>query len=213
MELKNLFNPKVVAVIGASRDPEKVGNVLMKNIMESGSGRTVIPINPSASEVLGKVSYKSIKDPKEKIDLAVIAVPAKSVMDSVKECNEKGVRDLIIVTSGFSEMGNKKTEEKLKSFLNQNKMRAVGVNCLGIYDAKSSLNALFIPKERMKFPKPGGISFVCQSGAIGLAIIDLAAARGYRFSKFISYGNATQLDESDYLEYLSEDKDTRVRCM
>ncbi len=213
MELKNLFNPKTVAVIGASRNPEKVGNVLMKNIMESSSKRIVIPINPNAPEILGKKSYKNIKEVKEKVDLAIIAVPAKFVLESVKECNDKGVKDLVIVTSGFSEMGDKTAEDNLKSFLDQNKMRAVGVNCLGIYDAQSSLNALFIPRERMKFPKPGGISFVCQSGAIGLAIIDLAAARGYRFSKFVSYGNATQLDESDYLEYLSNDKDTKVICM
>ncbi len=213
VDLKNLFNPKTVAVIGASRNPEKVGHVLFRNLLESNQDRIIFPINLNAKEVLGKKSYKNVKEIKEKIDLAIIAIPAKFVFDSVKECKDKGIKDLIIVSSGFSEMGDKTLEEKIKNFLNKYKMRAVGVNCLGIYDAQSSMNALFIPRERMEFPKPGGISFVCQSGAIGLAIIDLAAARGYKFSKFVSYGNATQLDESDYLDYLANDKNTKVICM
>jgi len=215
MELGKFFNPKTVAVIGASRNPEKVGNVLLKNLIESGEklGRQIIPINPNAKEVLGKKAYPSISDTKEKIDLAIIAIPAKFVLESVEQCKEKNVKNLIIVTSGFSETGDKETEIRLRDYLNANGMKAIGVNCLGIFDAHTSMDALFIPKTKMRRPSAGGISFVCQSGAIGLAIIDIAAEKDYKFAKFISYGNATQLDESDYLEYLAKDKDTKVICM
>ncbi len=215
MELEKFFNPKTVAVIGASRNPEKVGNVLLKNLIESGErlGRKIIPINPNAQEVLGKRAYSKITDAKEKIDLAIIAIPANLVSAAVEQCKEKNVKNIIIVSSGFSETGDKETETRLKDYLNANGMKAIGVNCLGIFDAHTSMDALFIPKTKMRRPKAGGISFVCQSGAIGLAIIDIAAEKDYKFAKFISYGNATQLDESDYLEYLAKDKDTKVICM
>lgn len=215
MELEKFFNPKTVAVIGASRNPEKVGNVLLKNLIESGEklGRNIIPINPKAKQVLEKKAYPKITDVKEKVDLAMIAIPAKFVLNAVGQCKEKGVKNLIIVTSGFSETGDKETEKRLRDYLNTNGMKAIGVNCLGIFDAHSNMDALFIPKSKMLRPKAGGISFVCQSGAIGLAIMDIAAEKDYRFAKFISYGNATQLDESDYLEYLVKDKKTKVICM
>lgn len=215
MELDSLFNPKTVAVIGASRNPEKVGNVLLKNLIDSSRelGRKIIPINPNAEEILGEKSYPSVLKVNEKIDLAVIAIPAEFVLGILKECSRKNIKNVIIISSGFSEIGKKELEEKIKDFLNEHGMKAIGANCLGIYDAYSSLDALFIPKSRMKRPEPGGISFVCQSGAIGLAIVDIATEKGYKFSKFISYGNATQLDESDFLEYLSQDKNTKVICM
>ena len=215
MELEKFFNPKTVAVIGASRNPEKVGHVLLKNLVESGEKmkRNIIPINPNAKEILEKKAYPKITDVKERIDLAIIAIPAKFVPQAVEQCKEKGVKNLIIVSSGFSETGDKETEKRLKDYLDTNKMMAIGVNCLGIFDAHTSMDALFIPKTKMRRPAAGGISFVCQSGAIGLAIIDIAASEDYRFAKFISYGNATQLDESDYLEYLAKDKDTKVICM
>ena len=214
MELDKFFNPKTVAVIGASRKPDKVGHVLMKNLIySSGKDREIIPINPSAEEVLGKKAYSKVTDVKGKIDLAIIAIPAQFVQESVEQCDEKGIKNLVIVTSGFSETGDKEGEKKLKDFLDSKRMKAIGVNCLGIFDAYDSLDALFIPQYKMKRPAPGGISFVCQSGAIGLAIMDIAAEKDYKFAKFISYGNATQLDESDYLEYLAHDEHTKVICM
>lgn len=213
IDLKNFFQPKRVAVIGASRNPNKVGHVILKNIIDGGFPGEVIPINPNAENIFNRHSYASLKDVKGQVDLAVIAVPAALVMDVLKECDAKNIRDILMVTAGFRESGNIDLEKQMLDFLNKKKMRMVGPNCLGIYDAYHQLDTLFLPRYRLKRPRPGGISFVCQSGAIGSAILDIATEKGHRFSKFISYGNATQIDETDLMEYLGADKNTKVICM
>ncbi len=213
MNLHNFFNPKTIAVIGVSRNPSKIGHVLFSNIIEGKFQGQLFAVNPEMSEVLGKKCFASIKKIPEKIDLAIIAVPSAQVLSSVKECKEKGVRDLLIISAGFTEVGKIDLEKKLKEYLNKNKMNCIGVNCLGIYDAYSNLDALFIPRYRLKRPEKGKISFVCQSGAIGAAILDIATEKNHKFSKFISYGNATDIDESDLLKYLGEDENTKVICL
>ncbi|MBX4196814.1 CoA-binding protein [Candidatus Pacearchaeota archaeon] len=211
--MKNFFEPHSIAVVGVSRNPNKVGHVIFKNLIEGGFAGDVIPINPETSQILNYKVYSSITKVSKKIDLAIIAVPANVVLKVVKECNHVNVKNLLIVSAGFGEIGNKKLEDELRNYLNENKMSAIGVNCLGIYDAYHNLDALFIPRYRLRRPKPGGISFVCQSGAIGAAILDKATEEHHTFSKFISYGNATDIDESDLLEYLAEDKHTNVICL
>ncbi len=134
-------------------------------------------------------------------------------MTTTLEDFKKKIKDVLIVTAGFGEVGNHKLEEQLKDKLNKNGMRCVGVNCLGVFDAHHKFDTLFLPRYRLTRPKAGGISFVCQSGAIGSAILDIAAYSGYSFSKFVSYGNATQLDESDIIEYLLHDESTKVICL
>ncbi len=213
MQLDNFFNPRSVAVIGASRNPAKIGHVIMKNMVDGGFKGRVFPINPEAREILGYKVYNSILGINEVIDLAVIAVPAEFVLKVVDECNKKKIKDLLIVTAGFGEVGNHKLEEQLKEKLDKYGMRCIGVNCLGVFDAHHRFDTLFLPRYRLTRPKAGGISFVCQSGAIGSAILDIAAYSGYSFSKFVSYGNATQLDESDIIEYLLNDENTKVICL
>ncbi len=213
VNLENFFKPKNIAVIGASRDQNKVGSVILKNIIKGGFKGEVFPINPNADLILGKRAYPSVKKVEAKIDLAVVAIPAGKVLGVVKECKEKKISDLLIISSGFSEVGNNKLEGQLKEFLNKNKMRAIGVNCLGIFDAYNNLDTLFLPRYRLKRPAAGAISFVCQSGAIGSAILDIATDQGHKFSKFISYGNATDIDESDLLEYLGKDENTKAICL
>ncbi|MBI2451468.1 CoA-binding protein [Candidatus Pacearchaeota archaeon] len=212
-DLKNFFQPGSIAVIGASRNPNKVGHVLFKNIIEGGFKHEVFPINPNTDLILNKKVYPSILKVEKKVDLAIIAVPAESVLKTVQECNKKNIKNLLIITSGFKEIGRVDLEEKLQIFLKKNKINCIGVNCLGIYDSYNKLDALFIPRYRLKRPEPGTISFVCQSGAIGAAILDIATEQGHKFSKFISYGNATDIDESDLLEYLSHDEKTKVICL
>ncbi len=213
MDLHNFFRPKRIAVIGVSRNMNKVGHVIFKNLIDGNFPGEVFPVNRNAESLFNKACYKSVKHIPGKIDLGVIAVPADSVLEVIKECADKKIKDVLIVTAGFREIGNLALEEKLQELLNKNKMRCVGVNCLGIYDAHHKLDTLFLPRYRMERPKPGGISFVCQSGAIGSAILDIAAEKGHKFAKFISYGNATQVDESDLIEYLGDDKNTKVICL
>ena len=213
MKLDNFFKPKNIAVVGASRNANKVGHQALKNSLETHKGK-VFAINPNADEILGLKCYKSIKTIKEKIDLVLLALPAKIVLKAVKEINKKGVKDIIIYAAGFKEIGNNKLEEQLKNYLKKHKIRALGVNCMGTYDAYSPLDTIFNPSYKMGRPeKKGGISFVCQSGAAGATILDLMEAKGYGISKFISYGNSTVLTETDFLEYLNKDKNTKVICM
>ena len=200
-------------MIGVSRNPNKVGHIIFRNFIDGGYNGNIFIVNPHAHNILNHVSYKNVLDIKHKLDLAVIAVPSKLVLDSVMDCKRKGIKNLVIITSGFSEIGNVKEENELRDYLNKNGMKCVGVNCLGIFDAHSKLDTLFLPRYRLKRPKEGGISFVCQSGAIGSTILDLATSEGHGFSKFISYGNATNLDESDFIKYLANDELTRVICV
>ncbi len=213
VDMKNFFKPKRIAVIGVSRNMNKVGHVIFKNILDGGFEGEVIPVNKNAESVLNRICHKSVKNIKGKVDLAIIAIPAEFVLEVVRECYEKGIRDVLIITSGFKEIGNLALEEKLADYLDKKKMRAIGVNCLGIYDAYNKLDTLFLPRYRLERPKEGGIGFVCQSGAIGSAILDIAAEKGHKFSKFVSYGNATQIDESDLIEYLGNDPATKVICL
>jgi len=213
MNLDKFFYAKDVAVVGVSQNPNKVGHVIFRNFFDSGFKGKVYPINNKINEILGVKTYSSITKIKAKIDLAIIAVPAKYVIDVVKQCAEKKIKDVVIVTAGFSEIGDKDLEDELRFLLNKYKIKCIGVNCLGVLDTYTELDTLFLPKSRLKRPGKGGISFVCQSGAVGSAILDLAAKEGYGFSKFISYGNATNVDESDLIEYLGNDKNTKVICL
>ncbi len=213
MDLQGFFKPTSVAVVGASRNPAKVGHVILKNLIDGGFKGLIFPINPEADNLLGYRVYPSLAKVSESIDLAVIAVPAESVLETIEECKKKKIKDVLIITAGFGEVGNHELEKKLKSKLDAYGMRCIGVNCLGIFDAYHKFDTLFLPRYRLTRPKPGGISFICQSGAIGSAILDVASTSGYTFSKFVSYGNATQIDESDLLEYLGNDETTKVVCM
>ncbi|MBU0929583.1 MAG: CoA-binding protein [Nanoarchaeota archaeon] len=173
----------------------------------------VYPINPHEEQIIGYKCYSSVLAINEDIELAIIAVPAAHVLQTVNDCVKKKIKNLIIISSGYSEIGNKKGEEELKKILDKNNIKVIGVNCLGNYDAHTKFDSMFIPTSRLKRPKPGYISFISQSGALGAAILDLLAFNDYGISKFISYGNATNLDESDYLSYLSTDQNTKVICM
>ncbi len=213
MNLDNFFCAKNIAIIGVSRDPKKVGHVILRNFLDGGFQGKIFIVNPNADKIIGYKAYKSVLDIEEKIDLAVISVPAPAVPEVVRECGKKGIRDVIIVSSGFKEEGNYSLDKRLESLLKKYKIRCIGPNCLGCFDAHTKLDTLFLPRYRLSRPKEGGISFVCQSGAIGSAILDLATEQGYGFSKFISYGNAMSIDESDLIEYLGKDEKTKVICL
>jgi acetyl coenzyme A synthetase (ADP forming)-like protein len=211
-ELKTLFEPKSVAVIGAAREPHKIGHVILKNFVENFKG-DVYPVNPNADEILNRKCYPDINKIPWAVDLAVISVPAEIVPAVMEQCAKKKVKSAIIISGGFGEVGRKDLEEKTLAVARKAGIRFVGPNCLGIYDSRSQVDTLFLPRYRLQRPREGSISFVSQSGAVGSAVLDWAASEGFGVSKFISYGNATDLDEVDLLEYLAEDRKTKVICV
>ena len=145
--------------------------------------------------------------------MVIIAIPAKFIPNVIKDCGKKKVKHIVIISAGFGEIGNTKLKNELAKLLNQYKINVIGPNVLGILDAHSKVDCLFIPSFKMKRPKKGGICFISQSGALGTAILDLVASKEIGFSKFISYGNAINVDESDLIEYLGEDPETKVICL
>jgi acetyl coenzyme A synthetase (ADP forming)-like protein len=205
------FNPKVVAVVGASRRPGKVGYELLRNLRESFKGR-LYAVNPEAKEILGVPCYPSLSDVPDDVDVAVVVVPAEKVIDVAEEAGRKGVKGLIVISSGFKEVGPEgaERERRLVEVVRRYGMRLIGPNCVGVYVPKSGMNTLFLSRERQGYPGHGFIALASQSGAFGSAVLDWAAMRGIGISKFISYGNKADVDEVDVLKYLVEDEDTRV---
>jgi acetyl coenzyme A synthetase (ADP forming)-like protein len=213
MNLDQFFSAKSIAVIGASRERGKVGNVIFTNFLRKGFAGRVYPVNPSATEIMGRKCYASVRDIPDTVELAVIAVPAPVVPKVIDECGKKGIRHAVIISSGFKEVGNTKLDNELRKALERNKVAAIGPNCLGVFDSATQIDTLFLPPDRLLRPRKGGISFLSQSGALSSAVLDLAAQEGYGFAKFVSYGNAMNVDESDLLDYLAADEATKVICV
>jgi len=211
-QLDYFFQPKSVAIIGASRDPKKIGHVIFRNFVEGKFAGEILPINPNAEELFGRKCYPSVLSVNSKIDLAVITVPAPIVPSVLEECGKKKIPAVIIITGGFKEIGNADLEDQVLKILKKHKMHAIGPNCIGIFDPYSGVDTFFLPRYKLERPGKGKIAFISQSGALGSVILDWMAMKGYKISKFISYGNAVDVDEADLMEYLAEDKDTDVIC-
>lgn len=212
--MDHLFSAKRVAIIGASRNPGKIGYVVLENFVKGNFKGKVYPVNPNADFILNVKCHPSISAIKEGIDLAIITIPGELVPKAIEECGKKGVKSCVIISAGFSEVGNGELTKKLRRALAQYpRMSVVGPNCLGILDTKTGIDTLFLPRYRLNRPKHGHISFISQSGALGSAVLDWAGSKEYGINKFISYGNAMSVDEADLLEYLAEDKDTKVICV
>ncbi len=210
--VKVFFNPKNVAVIGANRAPNKVGHTIFRNMMESFKGN-VYPVNPNAEELLGRKAFKSVLNIPGKIDMAIIAVPATIVPKVMEECGKKRVKGVIVISSGFGEIGNTKQENKLKEIAKKHKMSLIGPNCLGVFDPYTGVDTLFLSKYKLSRPDEGKISFISQSGALGASVLDWMADEGLGFSKFISYGNAADIDDAELLEFVGNDSKTKVIVM
>ena len=212
--LERLFSPKGVAVIGASAQEGSVGRALFENFLNSDFKNRVFAVNPFHESVLGKKAFKNVKAIPQKVDLAVIAVPAKFVPSALRDCAQKGVSNAIIISAGFSEIGERELTSELEKIIRENPgTRVLGPNCFGIFDGKSRLNTTFSETKRTRLPKAGSVSFISQSGALGVAILDWMSTQNFGLNKFVSYGNAMDLDESDLLEFLDHDKATKVIAM
>jgi acetyl coenzyme A synthetase (ADP forming)-like protein len=206
--LNNFFSPESIAVIGASRIPGKVGYDILKNIIQYGYKGIVYPVNPIASEILGKKTYPSLLDLPGKIDLAVIVVHAKDVIKIIEQCGAKKVDSAIVISAGFKEsgLGGAKLENELVKRAREVGIRFIGPNCLGMIDTHSKINASFAAG----MPAKGGIGFFSQSGALCLAVLDRALPDEIGFSKFISMGNKADISDTDIMLALAEDDNTKV---
>lgn len=214
--LNPMMNPRSVAVIGASRDPSKVGHIILQNYIDDGFKGELYPVNKNIQEnekIIGLKAYRSVLEIKKPIDLAVIAVPAPIVPDVLEECGKAKVKTAVVISGGFAEVGNVDLQEKIVEIAKKYNIAMLGPNCLGIMDPASRVDTLFLPTYKLSRPKIGGVSFVSQSGAVGSTILDLIAKEGFGLAKFISYGNAAYIDEVDLLEYLLHDKQTKVIVM
>ncbi len=204
--MQELFDPKSVAVIGASPKEGKVGNTILKNLLQGFEG-DIYPINPSHDKIMDLNCYPSIQDAPP-ADLAIIAIPSEAVVDAVKQCGKKGTKNMVVISAGFKETGKEGAmlERKLVRAAERYDVNLVGPNCLGIINTHRGLNATF---SRIS-PPEGDIAFLSQSGAFILAIIDWAISQNIGFSKVVSLGNEALLDESDFIEMLAEDEQTKV---
>ncbi len=205
--LEKMFYPASVAVIGASKEQGKVGRAVLDNLVAGFEGR-IYPINPKADEIGGLKCYKSVLDVPGDIDLAIIVIPAKLVRGAVKECGEKGIKYLVIISAGFKEVGPEgaRLENEVKTIAKQYGIRIVGPNCLGIINTISKCNASFA----RGMPPRGNVSIITQSGALGTAILDWSAMTGVGFVNFVSLGNKADLNEIDFMQAWQEDKETQV---
>lgn len=208
-DIKHLFEPRSVAIVGASKDPKKIGYKVVYNLVSSGYKGHIYPINPSGADVLGLKSYKAIEDIDAEVDVVCTTIPAKFVYDSVKSCADRGVKYNLIITSGFSEIGNNEEEKKIADYARSRGMRVVGPNIFGVYSAEASMDATFGPGNIL----PGSVAIVTQSGALGLAMIGKTKVENIGLSAIVSVGNKCDLDESDLLSYLTAHERTKVILM
>ena len=207
MRLDNFFNPRTVAIIGASNHIDKVGGILMKKALASKC--KIVPVNPSHSEVFGVKCYNSIEDYKGgKIDLAVIAIPKEFVVRSLEDCGEKGIKNVIVISAGFKEVGDIKSEEKILEISKKYNISILGPNCFGIFNSKLNLDLTFAKTtpSNKNLGKNEGNVFISQSGALWSYIADLNLNPDKGFSGFVSLGNMVDLSFNDWIEYFSEDK-------
>jgi acetate---CoA ligase (ADP-forming) len=208
--LKSFFEPRSVAVIGASTNPSKLGYAVLKNLVDGGySDRgAVFPINPSANEILGHKAFPSVLDVPDHIDLAVIVIPYQHVPQALRTCGEKGIPAVIIISAGFREAGSEGLERELEliDIAREYNIRLIGPNCLGVIDTFTPLNASFAAGT----PPKGPMAFMSQSGALGTAVLDIALAGRLGLSKFASLGNKADVSEIDLLKAWVDDENTRA---
>ena len=206
-----MFNPKIVAVIGASDNPGKLGFHVMKSLINGGFTGKIIPLNPGSPEICGLKAYLSINDYAGKIDLAIVVVPAKLVPGVFTECVEKGVKGIVLITAGFKEIDDPagaNLHEKIADVVNPAEIPVIGPNTFGMINFHANLNASFTPEFSLL--KKGKIALVSQSGGISHLLGFIAMRTDARFSKIIGLGNRLNVDFAEIIDYLMDDSDTNV---
>ncbi|PKQ27728.1 MAG: hypothetical protein CVT63_06455 [Candidatus Anoxymicrobium japonicum] len=207
-QLTYLFEPRSIAVIGASNVKIKWGYIIPVNILAGGWKGELYPVNPGETEILKRPCFKSVKEIEGDVDLAIVTVPAACVARVVGECVQKGVKTCLVISSGFSEAGAEgmRLAEEVAGVVEGNGMRLVGPNTMGIYSGPARLNAMMSPVR----PAAGKIAFAAQSGNLGTQMLSIGKTLGVGFSRFVCIGNETDLKVADYLQYFARDPATEV---
>lgn len=208
MALESFFNPRSVAIVGASRQKSKVGYEILANMMEAGYGGRIFPVNPKADTIEGLKCFPELESIGDTPDLVIIIVPAKIVPSVMQQCAKVGVKAVIIITAAFREVGKegRALEEQVIQIAKQAGIRVIGPNCLGLIVPANNLNASF----GGDLPAAGAIAYLSQSGALLAAILDMANASDIGFSKLVSIGNKADVDELDLIEAVAADDETKV---
>ena len=206
-DIEKMFNPRTVALIGATDKEGSVGEATLKNLLIGKGKRSIYPVNPKHESLMGLKCYPALSAIPEHVDLAVVATPANTVPLVVEECGKAGVDGIVIISAGFREVGaaGAKLEEEISRIRSKYDFRLLGPNCVGFARPSAHLNATFLRDN----PEPGSIAFISQSGALGSAILDWAMTSNVGFSLFASLGSMLDLDFGDLIDFLGSDPSTR----
>jgi acyl-CoA synthetase (NDP forming) len=211
--LKTFFEPKSVAIIGASRTPGKAGYGVMKNLLDNEYAGSIYPVNPNVDEVLGYKAYASVKDLPEAPDVAIIIIPASATVEAVRECAEKGVKAVVIASGGFAEVDEygARLQKEIVRIAGSSGMRVIGPNTSGIISTPSKFTSTFFPLGKIR---RGTVAYIAQTGNFATHTMKwILTSEYYGVSRVIGLGNKCDVDDADALEYLGEDPETRVICM
>lgn len=207
--MRRLMEPRSVAVIGASNEPGKIGNSVMRNLIDGGFSGEIHPVNPKADDILGRKAYKSVTDVPGEVDVAVFAIPAKFVASALEEVGRKGVPNAVLIPSGFAETGEEALQDEIVEIGERHGVRLLGPNIYGYYSTWQNLCATFCTPYDVK----GGVALTSQSGGIGMAILGFARTTKTGVSAIVGLGNKSDLDEDDLLTWFSEDPNTKCIAM
>lgn len=207
MSLATLFNPRTIAVIGASDDPTRIGGMPLRFLRQHGYSGKIFPVNPKYREIAGLPCYPSLADIAERIDLALIGIPRQLVFDAFRQCARKGVPFAILYSAGYAETGEggRREQEELRAFAREAGLRVVGPNCIGIINTLDRVATSFVSGLEMEQLIPGSIALITQSGGIGNCILTRAQDRSIGLSFFISSGNELDLEVADFIEWIVRD--------
>jgi acyl-CoA synthetase (NDP forming) len=207
-DLHDFFYPETVALIGATDKPTKPGRAILENLAHFQG--TFFPVNPRHSNLLGRRCYASVKDIPEKIDLAIMALPAPLVEREMDALKDKGVRRLILISAGFAEAGEEGVllQQRIREAARQYGIRVIGPNALGVFNSDNGLDSFFVSRERVSRPGVGRLSIISQSGAITVILMEALARDGIGIAKAINYGNRLDVDDADALDYFADDPKT-----
>ncbi len=211
-DISFFFNPRSIAIVGASPVAGKLSHAIMNSLREIGFPGKIYPVNPKYKSIDAVKCYQSATDIKADVDVAIICTPSSQVLGAMEDVARKKARGAIIVSAGFKEIGKEgaEMEERLKKISKETGIRIMGPNCLGVFDNISKIDTFFILRERVRRPQIGGLSILSQSGSFAGTIMDELSAEGLGVAKIVNYGNRVDVGESDCLEYMAEDKSTKV---